>query len=114
MHFDLAFTPFQLILLIVWASAAGFVYWAVTRKHYKSAVAAMSVTIIISFFSPLRLTAPTHDVNIHRVQQIEQQRARDPLPDRVVVDILDRSKQREILDRRTQELRDRQSAQEEE
>ena len=108
MHFDLVFTPFQLIIALVLTVLAGFLYWAINRKHYKSAAVAVALAVIVTFLSPVRLTAPTQTVNIDRVQKIEEQRIRQPLPPRVEVDITDRSQQREILDQRTQELRDRQ------
>ena len=108
MHFDLAFTPFQVIVALVWVAVAAFVYWAAKRKHYKSVGVAVVLAFVVSFMSPVRLTAPTQSVNIDRVQKIEEQHARQPLPPRVEVDITDRSQQREILDQRTQELRDRQ------
>lgn len=108
MHFDLAFTPFQVIVALVWVAVAAFVYWATKRKHYKSAGVAVVLAFVVSFMSPVRLTAPTQTVNIDRVQTIEQQRHRTPLPERVEVDATDRSNYRETLDARTQQLRDRQ------
>lgn len=108
MTFDLMFTPFQLIVATVLTVSAFILYWAISRKRYKLAAAVVAVCIVASFMSPARLTTNTQTVNTQRVIEIENRRASTPLPERVEVDATDRSSYRELLDSRTQELRDRQ------